>query len=129
MKQINITELTTKIEKKYISKALKETKGNVAKASRLLGLKRTTLLMKIRSLGIIISREHESQFVNKQLLDSRMLVAYENFSLLDKQKKIDAVMPRNSLSIDLITNTNLEQRFEQLIHGEYKELLIKKLVK
>lgn len=129
MKQINITELTTKIEKKYISKALKETKGNVAKASRLLGLKRTTLLMKIRSLGIIISREHEIQFVNKQLLDSRMLVAYENFSILDKQKKIDAVMPRNSLSIDLITNANLEQRFEQLIHGEYKELLIKKLVK
>lgn len=129
MKKINITDLTTKIEKKYISKALKETKGNVAKASRLLGLKRTTLLMKIRSLGIIISREHEIQFVNKQLLDSRMLVAYENFSILDKQKKIDAVMPRNSLSIDLITNANLEQRFEQLIHGEYKELLIKKLVK
>lgn len=129
MKKINITDLTTKIEKKYISKALKETKGNVAKASRLLGLKRTTLLMKIRSMDIIIVRENEIQFVNKQLLDSRMLIAYENFSVLDKQKKIDIVMPRNSLSIDLITNANLEQRFEQLIHGEYKELLIKKLVK
>ncbi|NOQ21298.1 MAG: response regulator [Candidatus Aegiribacteria sp.] len=50
---IQLDSLLENIEKHYIINALKRSKGNRTRAARLLGLKRTTLLARINSLGIV----------------------------------------------------------------------------
>ncbi|MCK4807013.1 MAG: sigma-54-dependent Fis family transcriptional regulator, partial [Candidatus Aegiribacteria sp.] len=49
---IQLDSLLENIEKHYIINTLKQSKGNRTLAARLLGLKRTTLLARINSLGI-----------------------------------------------------------------------------
>ncbi len=49
---IRLDSLLENIEKHYIINALKQSKGNRTLAARLLGLKRTTLLARVNSLGI-----------------------------------------------------------------------------
>ncbi|MBD3277855.1 MAG: hypothetical protein GF388_06120, partial [Candidatus Aegiribacteria sp.] len=51
-KGIELDSLLKNIEKHYIIKALKESKGNKTHAAGLLGLKRTTLLARMNSMGI-----------------------------------------------------------------------------
>ena len=55
MKQIDITELLRRIEVKYITKAMKESKGSITGASRLLGMKRTTLYEKLKRSKVIVN--------------------------------------------------------------------------
>ena len=50
---IQLDSLLDNIEKHYIINALKRSKGNKTHAAGLLGLKRTTLLARIKSLGIV----------------------------------------------------------------------------
>ncbi|MEN8209674.1 MAG: sigma-54 dependent transcriptional regulator [Candidatus Fermentibacteria bacterium] len=50
---VQLDSLLENIEKHYIIKALKQSKGNKTLAARRLGLKRTTLLARINSLGIV----------------------------------------------------------------------------
>lgn len=50
---IQLDSLLENIEKHYIINALKQSKGNRTLAATLLGLKRTTLLARIKSLGIV----------------------------------------------------------------------------
>ena len=51
---IQLDSLLDNIEKHYIINALKRSKGNKTYAARLLCLKRTTLLARIKSLGIVL---------------------------------------------------------------------------
>lgn len=49
---INLDSVLSNIEKRYILNALMENRGNRTEASRVLGLKRTTLLARMKRLGI-----------------------------------------------------------------------------
>ena len=46
---------------------------------------------------------------------------------MNKQQKVDIVMPLNDLPISEINDNKLETRFEFLIHSDYKDNLIRKL--
>jgi hypothetical protein len=137
MKQVDLNELIKKIEIRYITKAIKETNGNVTEASKLIGVNRTTLIMMMQRLNINIDRQEKKvktginvetvKKVNVEKLDDKMLKAYKVFSNMTKEQKVDIVMPLNDLPIHEISMNKLEKRFELLIHGEYKETLIKKL--
>lgn len=138
MKQIDLDNLIKKIELKYTIRALKATDGNVEKASQLIGVNRTTLAMRLKRLNIEIDREmskHNNsinietmrQIVDTSKLTERELNAYKKFSQMTKQQKIEIVLPLNDKPFDDITFIKLEQRFNALIKGEYKEKLLKKL--
>jgi len=49
---INLNSVLSNIEKRYILNALMENRGNRTEAARVLGLKRTTLLARMKRLGI-----------------------------------------------------------------------------
>lgn len=138
MKQIDLDNLLKKIELKYTIRALKATEGNVEKASQLIGVNRTTLVMRLKRLNIEIDREvskHNNsinvetkrQIVDTTKLGERELNAYKKFSQMTKQQKIETVLPLNDKPASDITFIKLEQRFNALIKGEYKETLLKKL--
>ena len=48
----SLQEVRSRIEREYILKKLEETGGNVTKTAELLGLERSNLYRKMRSLGI-----------------------------------------------------------------------------
>lgn len=138
MKQIDLDTLIKKIELKYTIRALKATEGNIEKASQLIGVNRTTLVMRLKRLNIEIDREmsKHSNFMNvetkRQIVDTskfteRELNAYKKYSQMTKQQKVEIVLPLNDRPIDEITFLKLEQRFNALIKGEYKDKLLKKL--
>lgn len=138
MKQIDLDTLIKKIELKYTIRALKATEGNIEKASHLIGVNRTTLQMRLKRLNIEIDREmskHSNsinvetkrQIIDTSKLTERELNAYKKFSQMTKQQKIEIVLPLNDRPLDEITFLKLEQRFNALIKGEYKDKLLKKL--
>jgi DNA-binding NtrC family response regulator len=57
---INENALLKLLESHLIYEALKRTRGNLTHAANLLGLKRTTLLMKLKSLGGVNVREESN---------------------------------------------------------------------
>lgn len=138
MKQIDLDTLIKKIELKYTIRALKETDGNIEKASQLIGVNRTTLVMRLKRLNIEIDREMSKynksinietkrQVVDTSKMTERELIGYKKFSQMTKQQKVEIVLPLNDRPLDEITFLKLEQRFNALIKGEYKEKLLKKL--
>jgi DNA-binding NtrC family response regulator len=54
---LKLSETIKKIERKCIEKALAWTEGNKKEAAELLGLKRTTLVMKMKASGMLM-HEH-----------------------------------------------------------------------
>lgn len=139
MKQIDLDNLIKKIELKYTIKALKSARGNVQKAAELIGINRTTLVMRMKRLNIEIDKEAskysktinvecKAQFIDVSKLSEKEATAYKKFSLMNKQQKIDIVLPLNDKPIEEISFFKLEKRFESLIKGEYKDLLIKRLM-
>lgn len=137
MNKVDLNELMKKIEVRYVTKALKYTNGNITEASKIIGVNRTTLMMMMKRLDIHIDRQQNKVKTGKNVeivvkvdttkLDTRMLKAYSVFSNMNKQQKVDIVMPLNDLPINEIHDNKLETRFEFLIHSDYKENLIRKL--
>jgi hypothetical protein len=56
MEKVNLNNILKDLETKYIKEALTFTGDNITKASELLGLKRTSLTMRLGTLGIEIKR-------------------------------------------------------------------------
>lgn len=67
MEKINLNKVLKDLELSYITQALLATNNNIANAANLLGLKRTTLRMRLNSLGILVKQKEE---VSKQILIS-----------------------------------------------------------
>lgn len=51
MKPLNLKERLERYERAYLKKALREAQGNISEAAKLLGIKRTTMHMKLCRRG------------------------------------------------------------------------------
>jgi two-component system nitrogen regulation response regulator NtrX len=54
---LSLADARDAFEKRYLSRVLAETKGNVSRAAERLGLDRTTLHRKMKSLGLDAEKE------------------------------------------------------------------------
>jgi sigma-54 specific flagellar transcriptional regulator A len=57
---LDLREHLLTIERQLIEQALQRSRGTVAKAARLLNLRRTTLVEKMRKLGMVHEATHEN---------------------------------------------------------------------
>lgn len=65
--------------------------------------------------------------INLNALDSTDQQSYFKFSKLNKQAKLDLLYPLEDFKLNELTLNKLEERFLQLITGEFKSVLIRKL--
>lgn len=65
MRRVDLNAIVEKIERKLIVKALEASGNSRKKASDLLGLKRTTLVMKMKIFGLLESMPPPQQTITK----------------------------------------------------------------
>jgi len=78
MEKVNLNRLLRDIEIEHIRRALEHTSENIAAAAELLGLKRTSLTMRLSGLGIELRRPKQKFFKEKEDIKNPFLVRHKN---------------------------------------------------
>lgn len=73
---MNLKAILKQTESKYISLALKKSNNNIAQAAKLLGMKRTTLYMRMVMLKMV--DEPKKKTVSREPLEYKCLASHKN---------------------------------------------------
>ncbi len=69
MEKMNLNRFLLEIEINHIKKALEFTDNNVARAAELVGLKRTTLVERLKGLNIVVPRPARKIFADRPIAE------------------------------------------------------------